>query len=273
MTTPMAAQEPAETPAPEAQAPAKQPSVRQSGAGGGLAPYQSERRIQVLALTSLVAAVGLNALLVGFDDARLFGLTIPGTVVLGLLAAPLFLGAVAVVRRSLPLLAGTIGILTITALLERPWEVEAAGLFLALLFGMSTLAFGELVHMTLRYEKLHEAVEKAGTGTESLDHAVSEYLKTFAFVFSLTIALGGAVGLLFTTLREFGPAQHRASFDYTSVYGLVGAAAILFTALLLAALARGADFSLPRRNRQSRNDAFERPDLDDLDEVDALERS
>lgn len=216
-----------------------------------LAEYETERRVQVLALVALLGAAVMDALLVGFQPVRYMGFTVPGIVPLVLVALAVILGAVAVVKRNLAVMAAAVGALVVPALAERPWEITPWRFVGSIVFGFLTLMFAELVHMTIRYEKYHAVVDERRTSPAGLDHATLEYLKTFTSIFGASAAIAAVVGVVFFALLNFGPAQHRASLDFASFYGLVGAAFLVFGTILVIALARDADWSRPRRKPRS----------------------
>lgn len=223
--------------------------------GGRLAEYPTERRVQWLAIASLAGAAIMDALLVGFDPVRYIGYDIPGVVALALVAVAIVVGVVAVVKRSLVLVGVAIAALLVPALGERPWEITAWRFVGSIAFGFLTLAYGELVHMTIRYEKYHKVVDERRTSAAGLDHATEEYLKTFTSVFGLSAAITALVGIVFFLLLTLGPAQHRASIDFRSFYGLAGAAFLVFGTLVVIALARDADWSWPRPKPRPREGA------------------
>lgn len=233
-----------------------------AAAGGRLAVYPAERRIQVLALGALVAAVAVDAVLIGLDPVILIGFEIGAPVALGVLAVATVLGVVAVIRRDLRVLAAAIAGLVLPALAERSWEVTSFRFVGSVLFGFLLLAYGELVHMTTRYEKWHRVADETRTSADALDNATDEYLRTFTTVFGASALVSAVVGAVFFALMRFGPAQHRASLDFQSFYGLVGAALIVFGALGLYALGRGADWSRPNRPPKAAATPHNVPEVD-----------
>lgn len=228
------------------------------------------KRLSNYALVALLATVTLDALIVGFGPLTLAGLALPGTVPLALLALALVAGAIAAVRRNLPALGVAVVALLVPALAERPWDMTTGRFLASVAFGFLTLVFAELVHASLRYEKWQKAAEATRTSnaadasltpsgsvalarsderTRGLESAASEYLRTFARVFAIAVLAAAAIGGLYAALLAWGPAQHRASLDYRSFYGLLGAALLAFGAVALVALARGADWSRPRAKK------------------------
>lgn len=204
------------------------------------AAHPHEKRVQRHAYVALAVATLLALLQATRGDAAAFGQKIPllAGVALGVVGA--IVGAVAVHRRSGALALAACGLLILALLPGALVEPGLAGYGLGLLFGLALLLYGELVHMTTRYDRAHAAVETENVPEEHLNKVTDEALKTLAVRGLLAAAFAAAGVLLAFLLGAIGPAQWRAAIETRRPLGVALATLVLLALAGLVVLARGA---------------------------------
>ncbi len=219
------------------------------------AEFPHERRAQRASLTALTVSIVLGFILAGFGTGRIdLGVPLPAL----LLIASFLVGTTAVLRRVVWLALVAAG-LSVAGVAMGKSSLDGLGLAgLALGYAVATLAFGELTHVTQRYEKAHKVVENEHVSEESLNRVTSETLKTLA-TRGLLSALAVTLGIALTWILRFaGPRQWRAALETTSALGVALATLALFAAASLFILARGAKLraeeSSPRSSKTAEVD-------------------
>ena len=198
-----------------------------------------ERRVQRFAYLALALAAGLGLYLALGSEGKLLGVQVPLLAALGLVLAGAVLGVVAVVRRATGLALAACALLVLGVV---PGGARAPGLLgyaLGFLFGALVLCFGELVHMTTRYETAHKLVETEGVPEESLDHVTDEAVKTLAVRAGLALALALSAALAALALTRWGPAAFREGIETAAPLGVAVLALLAFAAISLFVLVRG----------------------------------
>ncbi|MHB8603686.1 MAG: hypothetical protein ACYDCK_00400 [Thermoplasmatota archaeon] len=230
---------------------ASQARAAKRGSAGQLSAYGAERRIQVVAIGALLVAIALAAASSGFTGGALLGLDVSPLVVIAALVLALVLGVVAIVARRMRVASLAVALAVVAVVPGAHGAVTLGALVLDGALALALLGFVELVGQAHRYERMRGIVESTHTSAAALDHAVAEYLKTFVKALGWT-ALGVAViAGTFALVRVAGPAQLGASRDYGSVLGLTATAALFLALAALLALAKGADFTIPRPARSA----------------------
>jgi hypothetical protein len=226
-------------------------------------------RLVVLGVGALLLASALSLALSGLDDVQLFGLTLPPAASLALVALGLAAGLAALLLQNGTLLAAAALLLVLPALEARAWDLTPGRLLLAIAWALATLAFLEIAHMNARLRAIEAAMAQGGSPPARLEKAVGEYLKVLVFTLALTTAISAAVAGLYFGVRAFGPLQHRQAVEFAGVPGFALMVLGLVLAGVLAALARGSDFSWLGRRKKSEA-APPVPGSEEVD-VDALE--
>lgn len=205
-------------------------------------PYPHEKRV----LRYAYAATGVSTVLALYQalagNGRLFGQSIPILLLLGVALAGAVLSAVAVSRRSTPLVLGGALLLVLSVVpggAPRPSVLTYA---IGALFGVAILVMGELVHMTERYERAHKAVERDNVPEEHINRVTDEALKTLAVRGGMAAAgVAAAIAVAFL-LSVAGPRQWRDAVETSAPLGVAVAGLALAGAASMFILARGATY-------------------------------
>lgn len=211
-------------------------------------PYDHAKRVQRYAYVTFALAAGAAAFIASRSTDVVLGAALPRGLDLGLAALGLLAGVLATSRRSTPIAAAAAGILVLAvvpgALVHPGWPDYALGLA----FGVLALAALELVHMTVRYERAHRAVETEGVPEEHINRVTDEALKTLAQRGGLALAgAAAAVGGAYL-LAAVGPLAWRESLETTAPLGVALAGLVLALVAALVILVRG---SAIRRSDES----------------------
>lgn len=198
-----------------------------------------ERRVQRFAYLALAGVAALAAWLALRSPGRLLGLDVSPAATLGLVGLGAAAGAVAVARRSTPLALAACALLVLGVAPGGDLAPGAAGYAAGFLFGALLLAFGELVHMTTRYDKAHKLVEEEVVPEESLDRVTDEAVKTLATRAGLALALALGAALVALGLARWGPAAFREGIETAAPLGVAVVALLALSALSLYVLVRG----------------------------------
>lgn len=198
-----------------------------------------ERRVQRFAYVALALTVGLGAALILRSPGRALGVDVPLGATLGLLVLGAILGVVAVVRRATALALAACAVLALAVAPHGALDPGPVGYALGFVFGALVLAFGELVHMTTRYEAAHKLVETEGVPEESLDRVTDEAVKTLAVRAGLALGLALGVAGLALALAQWGPAALREGLETAAPLGVAVLALLAFSILSLIVLVRG----------------------------------
>lgn len=198
-----------------------------------------ERRVQRFAYVALGLVAALGLWLALRSPGRLLGLDVPLGATLGLVALGAVVGLVAVARRATPLALAACALLVLGVAPGGDLAPGAAGYAAGFLFGALLLAFGELVHMTTRYDKAHKLVEEEGVPEESLDRVTDEAVKTLATRAGLALALALGAALAAVGLARWGPPALREGLETAAPLGVAVVALLVLSALSLYVLARG----------------------------------
>lgn len=204
--------------------------------------HPHERRFQRFGYAALAALTLLAATVLLQGEPGAFGVEL-GLLPLGLVLVALVAGALAVHRRSALLALATA---VLMALAVAPVATPSPGLggyAMGVLFGALLLAFGELVHLTTRYDRAHAAVEKEGVPEDHLDRVSDEALKTLATRALLAGLFAFAGVLLAFLLALAGPLRLREAVETTAPLGVALASLVLMAGTGFYVLARGG----PRR--------------------------
>lgn len=198
-----------------------------------------ERRVQRFAYLALALAAALGLWLAVRSEGRLLGVQVPLLAMLGLVLAGAAVGVVAVVRRATGLGLAACALLVLGVTPGGALAPGLAGYALGFLFGALVLCFGELVHMTTRYETAHKLVETEGVPEESLDHVTDEAVKTLGVRAGLALALVLAAALAALALSRWGPAAFREGIETAAPLGVAVLALLALASLSLYVLVRG----------------------------------
>lgn len=213
------------------------------------APYAHEKRVQRYAYVAYVAAAVLAIVAALNGEGRLLGLDVPPVLSLGLAVAGLAVGLLAAARRSLGIAVAGAALLVLAVTPNgalRPTPVDYA---LGLLFGLAALAAVELVHMTVRYERAHRAVERDNVPEEHVNRVTDEALKTLAARSALAVAGAGALVAIAFLLAQVGPLAWREALETTAPIGVAVTAIAVLVPISLYILLR--DASLRRADAQT----------------------
>lgn len=198
-----------------------------------------ERRVQRFAYGALGAAALLGAVVILPAEGRFLGVEIPLLGMLGLLLVGAGLGVFATLRRSTTLALGAAALMILGVAPAGALAPGVLGYALGILFAMAVLAFGELVHMTTRYDTAHKLVEEDGMPEEHLDRVTDEAVKTLATRTGLAAGLAAAGVGLALLLAAAGPRALREGLETAAPLGVAIATLLILSALTLYVLARG----------------------------------
>lgn len=220
------------------------------------APHPHERRFVRLAYVALVAAAGLAFALAATGEGKAFGAEMPALLAPALVLAGVALGAVGARRRSGGVALAACALLALALVPAGGPDAGLADYALGLLFGLALLAYGELVHMTARYDRAHAAVERENVPEDHLDRVADEALKTLATRGVLALGLAALGVLLAFLLASAGPLRLREAVETRAPLGVALASLALMGGIGLFILVRGA--RAPRQEPQeSAPDAVE----------------
>lgn len=204
------------------------------------AQYPHEARVQRYAYATFALAAGLAAALALTSGDMMLGLEVPLVARVGLVVAGLVAGIVGTARRSTPLAVVGALLLVLAVTPGGTLDPSLVDYALAVGFGGALLVGIELVHMTVRYERAHRAVERDEVPAEHVNRVTDEALKT------LVARAGAAVGVVAVSvglahvLAAVGPAAWRAGVETTAPIGVALAGLALLGAASLYILTRGA---------------------------------
>lgn len=203
--------------------------------------YPHEKRVQRYGYLAFAASALLAALVAFRGDARLVGIALPAGALYALAAAGLVAGAVAVHRRATPIALVAAALLVLAVLPGGDLRPDATDYALGLAFGLALLVAVELVHMTVRYERAHKAVDE-GVPEEHVNRVTDEALKTLVARSGLALLVAAAGVALAFLLARLGPAAWRAAVETKSPVGVALAGLVVLGALALVVLIGGATF-------------------------------
>lgn len=204
--------------------------------------YPHERRVQRYAHAANAALTGLALVLATRHGGDLFGYLVPAIAVYGLALAGFLTGVLAAHRRAAPLALAGVGLQVLAVLPGGRLETEALDHVLGLAFGVAALAFVELVHMTVRYERAHAAVERDNVPEDHINRVTDEAIKTLGGRAGLALLVAAlAVGLSYL-LTLIGPRQWRDAIETASPLGVAVTGLALLGAGGLYVLIRGSRF-------------------------------
>ena len=202
--------------------------------------YPHEARVQRFAYMAFAAATAFAAVLALTSGDTLLGFEVPLVARLALAVAGLAGGVIGAARRSTPIaLAGAL-LLVLGVTPGGTLSPSLVDYVLAVAFGGALLVGVELVHMTVRYERAHRAVERDEVPAEHVNRVTDEALKT------LGARAAAAVGVVAVSvgvahlLAAIGPAVWRAGVETTAPIGVALAGLALLGAASLYILTRGA---------------------------------
>lgn len=198
-----------------------------------------ERRVQRFAYGALLAATLLAVIVILPAEGRIFGLDVPLLAMLALLLVGAGLGVFATVRRSTTLALAAAALMLVSVAPAGTLEPGIFGYALGLLFAVALLAFGELVHMTTRYDTAHKLVEEDGMPEEHLDRVTDEAVKTLAARAGMAAGLVAGGVALALLLAAAGPRALRDGLETAAPLGVAIATLLILSALTLYVLARG----------------------------------
>lgn len=205
-----------------------------------LTKYPHEARVQRFAYVTLGAAALLALFLAQRSPGALLGITVPFVVMLGLAALGVILGVASVVRRAAPLALGAGALLALAVVPGGSLEPGILGYGAGFLLGALILAFGELVHMTQRYDRAHKLIEEEGVSEDSLDRVTDEALKTLWERTGLALALALAPVAIVLLLAAAGPRAWREGLETAAPLGVAVMALAIFSGIAIFILTRGA---------------------------------
>lgn len=212
--------------------------------------YPHEKRVQTFAYAALAGCAVLGFLLVQQGRGQVLGFPVPALASFALLLAGTGLGAAAAYRRDARLAVAACVLFVLAVL---PADLDAPGVVgyaTGYAFGAALLVFGELVHMTARYEKAHRAVEEENVPEEHINHVTDEALRTlFARGGLATLAALGAIALAYL-LAALGPRAWRDAVETTAPLGVAVAALALAAGAATFILFRGSRLRLRRQPPQ-----------------------
>lgn len=222
-------------------------------------PLPHERRVQRYATIAFLAAGGLalGIILTGSDT--LLGVEVPLAATGGLALVGAIAGAVAAARRSIGIAAGAAVALVLAVTPGGKLEPTITDYALGLLFGATLLAALELVHMTVRYERAHRAVERDNVPEEHVNRVTDEALKTLGSRAGMALGAAAlAVGAAFL-LSIAGPAAWREAIETTAPLGVAVIGLALLGAGSLYILFTGSAFRRadPHASKEIASDAVE----------------
>lgn len=212
--------------------------------------YPHEKRVQTFAYAALGGAAGLASVLGQQGRGPLLGVAVPALASFGLLLAGTLVGGAGAFRRDARIALAGCALLVLAVL---PADLDAPGMVgyaTGYLFGAALLLYGELVHMTARYEKAHKAVEEENVPEEHINHVTDEALRTlFARGALATLAAAGAVAFAYL-LAALGPRAWREAVETTAPLGVAVAALALAAGAATFILFRGSRLRLRRQTPQ-----------------------
>lgn len=206
------------------------------------APYAHQKRVQRYAYVAFGAASVFAILAALSGEGRLLGLDVPLGTSLGLAVAGLAVGVFATARRATSLALSAAALLTLAVTPHgalRPTPVDYA---LGLLFGGLLLAAVELVHITVRYERAHRAVDRDNVPEEHVNRVTDEALKTLAARAAIALAGAALVVALAFLVARVGPLAWREALETTAPVGVAVTAVAVLVPISLYILLRDASF-------------------------------
>ncbi|MFA5862470.1 MAG: hypothetical protein WDA16_12320 [Candidatus Thermoplasmatota archaeon] len=208
-----------------------------------LTKYPHEARVQRFAYMALAGATLLAVFLAQRSPGAVLGMTVPFLVMFALVALGAVVGIVAVVRRSAAIALGAGALLALGVVPGGFLEPGILGYGAGLLIGALILGFGELVHMTQRYDRAHQLIDEEGVSEDSLDRVTDEALKTLWQRTGLALGLALAPVILVLLLAAFGPQAWREGLETAAPLGVAVVALTMFVAIAIFILTRGATLS------------------------------
>lgn len=201
--------------------------------------YPHEKRFMRFAYVALVLAAGLAVALATQGDGKPFGVEVPALYAILLAVLGLAVGAVGTHRRSGVVALAACALLALAVVPAGAAEPGPLGYALGILFGLALLAYGELVHMTTRYDRAHAAVERENVPEDHLDRVSDEALKTLATRGLLAAGLAALGVALAFLLALAGPLRLREAVETRAHLGAAVASLALLGGLGLFILVRG----------------------------------
>lgn len=204
--------------------------------------YPNEKRVQRQAALAYVLAAGLAIWLALTGESRVLGITVPIAVTGGAAVVGLALGLLAAQRRHMGTALAAAAFLVIAVAPNGALAPSLLDYALGILFGALLLAATELVHMTVRYERAHRAVETGTVPVEHVNRVTDEALKTLAARIGVAAASVAGAVLIAHGLAAFGPRVWREALETTAPLGFAVWGLVLLAAASIYILVRGARF-------------------------------